>query len=99
MSAHNEQAPAPFGQIIDDAADADREWFERHPFATERVRRLVPGEFWPFAYAENARVHVRQIEPGIRARHPLASNCGAYDLDAAARMQEHVAEAPEWLRP
>jgi hypothetical protein len=56
---------------IDRANDLDRDWFAEHPDADERIRAIVPGEFWPESVAADTLVRVVLVGPGLRARIPL----------------------------
>ncbi len=62
---------------VEEICDADRDWFERHPFATERRRPITRAEVaemrgggFPFDSAPDRwRVLVTQLAPGARTRH------------------------------
>jgi hypothetical protein len=56
---------------IDRANDLDRDWFAEHPNADERIRAVVPGEFWPRSIDADTLVRVVRVAPGLRARTPL----------------------------
>ncbi|MFI6349116.1 hypothetical protein [Streptomyces sp. NPDC050560] len=53
------------------ASGLDRKFFESHPNASEYYRKAVDGEFGRGDYEPSARVRVRQLSPGVRARLPL----------------------------
>ena len=63
--------PRRYRRLIDRVMQQDREYFERHPEATERVRPYVPGEVWPLHHLDATHVLVTQLAPGIRTWLPL----------------------------
>jgi hypothetical protein len=64
--------PPEIAAAIDRMSQSDREWFERHPGAEERIRLAAPHEFWPnFDSAVVRYVIVRQVRPGFRLRFPI----------------------------
>ncbi|PVB33000.1 hypothetical protein [Mycobacteroides abscessus] len=63
--------------VVEQAAEEDRVWFEKHPFSRVRLREGLPHEFdadlgeeVPNGY--RIAVAVEQLEPGARHRNPLA---------------------------
>lgn len=63
----------PIGAGVDRATDADRRWFERHPRATERVRRVTWAEAAEIELSAGWRpsgtVRVLHLAPGVRSRY------------------------------
>jgi hypothetical protein len=59
-----------FSDIIEQACDRDRIYFEKHPDTEFYMRRSVPGEFWPVIFPYEGYVGVQQISPGFRLRSP-----------------------------
>lgn len=68
--------PEPFLSIVDEACAADRRYFELHPWESEYIRQVVPGEFWPLNEGVYTHVLVKQYFPGCRTRTP----CRAFDI-------------------
>ena len=71
----------PDGHPIEQASEADRQWFASHPGESRRIRKAIPGEFdgSPFRpelsseFASMGRcdyVEVVEVEPGFRLRLP-----------------------------
>ena len=53
------------------ASEADRAWFAAHPGAAEYLRPIWPGEFGDRPVPAGAVfVHVVELAPGLRIRHP-----------------------------
>ena len=90
-------APEPYGSLIDETTDRDREWFEQHPGKEQRIRKYVPGELWPLRYPSGCHVLVTQLAPGARTRVTTTSPCGAYNADEVALIEEHAAPVPAGL--
>jgi hypothetical protein len=61
--------PATFEQAIAD----DRRWFAEHPDNNVRIRRPLPGEFYPYDGLENEveLVRIERQPDGSRHRRPL----------------------------
>ena len=68
----------------DKASSLDRNWFERRPARSYRLRRVVVGEMIPTTldvpqdyrhtmHNPNTLVLVKQVQPGLRIRLPLES--------------------------
>lgn len=53
---------------LDRVSNKDRRWFAAHPRATERLRRVVPGECWPEDTSAYTHMLVVQLRSGARAR-------------------------------
>jgi hypothetical protein len=67
--AHDDTCP--IGRAIDEMSARDRDWFDRHPAATEHWRAAMPGDFSLPSLAgvvPQGRVRVRLIAPGVRVR-------------------------------
>src|SRR4051812_4335222 len=97
MRGRKADVPEPFGSIVDRVNEQDREWFAERPFADERFRKYVDGEFWPMRYREGSRVKVRLLAPGIRSRQIIGPEIEPFDADEAAVAREHMADAPPGL--
>ncbi len=71
------KAPEPFASTIDHQMALDRAYFKAHPSATDLVRRVTPGEFWPYEPLPGVLVLVRQLGPGLRTRELVVVGEGA----------------------
>ena len=64
--------PQEIATAIDRISADDRDWFELHPGAEDRIRPAAAHEFWPtFDSACVKYVIVRQVWPGFRLRLPV----------------------------
>jgi hypothetical protein len=67
----------------------DRAWFENNPTRSHRLRRLFPGESTGMSDeaippGHELQILVRQVEPGLRARHGFYRNLAADIPDVEA---------------
>lgn len=66
------------GPGVDIASKCDAEWFEANPKRSWRLRDRIPGEYENFDVGmlpppgTSARTLVIQMQPGVRARQPVA---------------------------
>lgn len=68
------KAHPEMGDLQDQQMDADREWFESHPFANQRFRppfEVETAEFEMLGFKNVKKVRVTQIAPGLRTRTPV----------------------------
>jgi hypothetical protein len=89
--------PEPFDSVVEQACAADRAFFEQHPDAVARVRRIVPGEFWPHRFADETKVRVVLVAAGVRLREPVGHALAPYDAAMAAVVEEHMSMLPAAL--
>ncbi|MFG2544359.1 hypothetical protein ACGFOM_18150 [Streptomyces sp. NPDC048594] len=80
---------APDATPADRADRIDREWFARHPNATEYRRPTVPGEHGPGLYMDGGRSVVTLLAPGVI--YAVDNFAPFTDPDAVA-----VARTPQW---
>ncbi|HME28772.1 MAG TPA: hypothetical protein VKE53_02770 [Pseudolabrys sp.] len=78
----------PVRSGIENAARSDRNWFDRNPHRTYRVRRMISGEFPQSGQPDidpakwSPWTLVKQIAPGVRLRLGLYVKSGAEPIDA-----------------
>lgn len=68
--------PEPFYSIVDQVCIADRQYFELHPWESEYIRQVVPGELWPLNEGVYTHIRVTRISSDCRTRTP----CMAFDV-------------------
>ena len=68
------QIPEPYRSIIRMVQEDDREFFEKNPDLLERIRPMVPGEFYFDQYPAGTMVQVIKWTPNFRTREPLAND-------------------------